>query len=522
MEVTEPLAAAPRTAQGSLCSPGSCIPNMVEDPKDCIKEGWIDPPTHPPLQLFDELATLRKDPKIAKESTEQPSVEKKASSRNKGLFEFSNTDALKKKVRDEKIAKARKPYNVHDKYKTQGFFQWLAKNERFDNCTLSVIVINAFWMAFDTDGNTADTILEAGTVYVIMDCLFFGYFSVEVCVRFIAFKNKRDCLKDGWFKFDATLVALYAFDPFFIGLLAFIQGGGGLNLPTAILRLFRLARLSRLVRMLRSLPELMVMIKGMVTASASVSYTLALLMIITYVFAIALRNIVPPDSDIETLYFESVPEAMHNLIVFGTFMDSLAQFIYDVKAASPICFIFCWMYIGLAALTVMNMLIGVLCEVISSVAASEAESLQIDRVNEKFDSIINEIDENNDGRLSWDEFNSIIDHPETLAALEAVDVDPDSMIDMAEDYFFEDGGQPVELEFGDFIMMLLDLRGGQTATVKNIMGLGRRMTGKFEGVNRRVDAVEKAVKGLDEKMDNVMSSLNDIASYIKEARLVVS
>merc|ERR1719353_1385676 len=123
----------------------------------------------------------------------------------------------------------------------------------------------------------------------------------------MAFKKKKSCLKDGWFVFDSTLVTLYAFDPFTIGIIK-IATGEGLQLPTAILRLFRLARLSRLVRMLRSLPELMVMIKGMVTASASVGYTLGLLMILTYVFSIALRNLVPAGSNIEETYFSSVIE----------------------------------------------------------------------------------------------------------------------------------------------------------------------------------------------------------------------
>merc|ERR1719353_2778434 len=130
----------------------------------------------------------------------------------------------------------------------------------------------------------------------------------------MAFKRKLDGFKDPWFAFDTCLVGLYAFDPFAIGLLAALSGGGGLDLPTAILRLFRLARLSRLVRMLRSLPELMIMIKGMMSASSAVGYTLGLLMLITYIFSIAIRNLVS-DETVTVLqgygvHFESVPEVM--------------------------------------------------------------------------------------------------------------------------------------------------------------------------------------------------------------------
>merc|ERR1719327_1124268 len=167
----------------------------------------------------------------------------------------------------------------------------------------------------------------------------------------------------------------------------------------------------------------MIMIKGMMSASQSVAYTLFLQMVITYIFAIALRNLVPPDSNIEEVYFSTVPEAMHNLLVFGTFLDNLSDFILDVKAESPPCLILSWMYIALASLTVMNMLIGVLCEVISAVAEEEKESMMVDKVNEKFADIVKELDTSGDGTLSWDEFQMILDFPQALKALESVNVD---------------------------------------------------------------------------------------------------
>eukprot|EP00747_Dinoflagellata_sp_TGD_P145497 gnl/TRDRNA2_/TRDRNA2_176591_c7_seq9.p1 gnl/TRDRNA2_/TRDRNA2_176591_c7~~gnl/TRDRNA2_/TRDRNA2_176591_c7_seq9.p1 ORF type:complete len:257 (+),score=55.10 gnl/TRDRNA2_/TRDRNA2_176591_c7_seq9:265-1035(+) len=248
--------------------------------------------------------------------------------------------------------------------------------------------------------------------------------------------------------------------------------------------------------MLRSLPELMVMIKGMVTAAASVGYTLALLMIITYVFSIAFRNLVPPGSDIEEAYFSSVPEAMHNLIVFATFLDELSSFILMVKAESPTCFVVSWIYISLAALTVMNMLIGILCEVISAVAAEENESAMVDKINEKFQVIVTKLDANNDGTLSWDEFQGILDFPEAIAALEGVSVDPEGMVDMAEDFFFEDG-EEVAVTFQEFMNMILDCRGGQKATMKDVMSLRKVVNGRFSSVSSNLNSLHKKLDSLN-------------------------
>lgn len=270
--------------------------------------------------------------------------------------------------------------------------------------------------------------------------------------------------------------------------------------------------------MLRSLPELMIMIKGMVSAAASVGYTLGLLLLITYVFSIALRNLAPttciPDVPAEgedpayicitNEFFSSVPEAMHNLIIFATFLDALSDFMIPVKEQSTPCFCLCWLYICLASMTVMNMLIGVLCEVISAVAQEEKEGMTVDKVHEQFGEIVQELDENGDGTLSWEEFQKIMDHKSALDALEGVNVDPEAMIDMAEDFFWEDG-EPVTVTFVEFMNMVLDLRGGQQATVKDVMGLGKRCNKKFQTVKTKMDVMESNVKKLHTKLDKCIA-----------------
>jgi len=427
------------------------------------------------------------------------------------MFEFANTEAIKERVRKAKGAAAKPIYDVKDHYKETGCFQAIAKHQWFENVTLSIIVFNALWISIDTDGNTAATILDAKPLYIAADIMFIAYFSLELFIRFIAFRFKTDCCKDGWFVFDSTLVALYWFDPFIIGLITAMTGGGGMNLPTAVLRLFRLARLSRLVRMLRSLPELMIMIKGMFSAAASVGYTLGLLMLITYVFAIAIRNLVPVDpaeESIETMFFSTMPETMHHLLIYAVFLDALSDFVINIKVQSTPCFILTWMYVCIASMTVLNMLIGVLCEVISAVAEEEKESMMVDKVNEKFFSIVRDLDKDNDGTLSWTEFEDIMEMPEAIKALESVNVDPAVMVDMAEDVFWDDQGQepgqPVAVTFPEFMDMVLNLRGGQQATVENIMSLAKRFNRKFLVLKNRLDTTTDKISGMNDSVDKLM------------------
>jgi len=166
-------------------------------------------------------------------------------------------------------------------------------------------------------------------------------------------------------------------------------------------------------------------------------------------------------------------------------------------------------------MTVMNMLIGVLCEVISAVAVEEKESMIVDKVHDKLGSIMGDLDQNKDGTLSWDEFQAVLDIPHALAMLESVNVDAASMVDMAEDAFFEDG-EPVSLTFPDFMEMVLDLRGGQQASVKDILRMGKRFTKKIMNVNGKIEKLEGKVANVTGLQDSMGGKLDQLLSYLEK------
>merc|ERR1719199_1858592 len=85
------------------------------------------------------------------------------------------------------------------------------------------------------------------------------------------------------------------------------SGSGGSGGNAGIMRLARLLRLSRMARMgklLRVMPELMIMIKGMKAATRSVFFTLLLLIIIMYVFAIAFVQLAD-GTEVGSIHFEA-------------------------------------------------------------------------------------------------------------------------------------------------------------------------------------------------------------------------
>jgi hypothetical protein len=298
--------------------------------------------------------------------------------------------------------------------------------------------------------------------------------------------------------FDSALVTLYLFDPFILSLVTAMSSGGGLNLPTSVLRLLRLARLSRLVRMLRSLPELMIMIKGMITATGVVGYTLFLLLVVTYVFAIALTQLArgTPLSE-DGAYLSCVALAMYSLTIHGTFLDDLADFANALKAQdSPLLLITATIFVVLASMTVLNMLIGMLSEVVSSVAAEERFGILTDTVYEKFKLVMTTLDSDCDGKVSYKEFQHIVDHPHALQAFQTLKVDPEIVVDFAQDWFLDEKGEPKSLDLQEFMDMVMDLRGGQSVTLKELMRMKKKLNTKFGEVGEVADSIEFSAQRL--------------------------
>lgn len=328
----------------------------------------------------------------------------------------------------------------------------------------------------------------------------------------MSFKKKSNGLKDGWFCFDSILVFMMVMETWVLLIIMALAGGGESPIGgTSILRLFRLLRLSRLTRMLRSLPELMILIKGMVTAMKSVSYVMALLVLITYVFAIAFTQLAVGTESIGDDFFANIAHSMYTLLVYATLLDNLADFTDALRFEMWPLLVLGLIYISLAALTVMNMLIGVLCEVVSAVADSERDDIRTENLCKQMQAVVSSLDCDNNGLLSYKEFTEIMQKPDALMALEDVGVSPIGIVDFAELFFFEDG-KPKELTFEEFMEEIIKLRESNSATVKDMLHVWMKMK---QTTAKTVKDTNKFARAFTQSFDEKTTSITERATKIQ-------
>lgn len=418
---------------------------------------------------------------------------------------MTDVEDLKQNVR---ARMSKHTYSVKDHYKTEGICQQIARSNWFENLTLTIIAVNSLWIWIDTDNNDASIITEAKVEFQIAENLFCTFFTFEWLVRLFAFQRKVLALTDAWFVLDTLLVSLMIVEtwitPLVLSILQISSDGMGDATILRLVRLLRLARMTRVAKLLRAFPEVLIMIKGISAAARSVVFTICLLILVLYVFGIAFKQICD-GLPIGTTSFSTVPEAMLTLLIHGVFMDDMAELVAAIRQDSAVAFGTFIIFVLIASITLMNMLIGVLCEVVSMVGQSEREELLVDFVKRELMDIIIEADEDGDGLMSHQEFLRILESPEGLRALETVGVDPVGLIDYADTIFAQDDGDVGEtVLFSHFMSEILQLRGSNTATVKDLISMR-----KF---------VEKMNKEVRKDLNQVNQHVLQIAEVVKEIR----
>jgi len=357
-------------------------------------------------------------------------------------------------------------YDVESLYKKTGLAQAIARHDGFANFTILVIAANAVYIGYASEYNKSDSVWDADLQFVICDNLFCAYFAFEWFVRFSAFEIKFNGFRDRMFMFDTALAWLIIIETWILPWV--IDSLHDIRIDWNFLKLVRVLRLARMGRLVRSVPELVAMIKGCVVASRAVGSAFMLLFGLVYVFSIILMIFMQgDDNEVLVERYGNLGKTMWTLLIDASFMDGLGYaFTPLLEAKQYVSFVALLVFVLLSSLTVMNMLIGVLCEVVTSVAEAEKEEVAIDLLKGTLLAMLRGIDEDKSGEISQEEISHILHYEEALAVLKDLNVDVDYFVDSLNMHFEYGGGNIGIMKVMDLILML---RGDRPPTMKDMI-----------------------------------------------------
>merc|ERR1712232_1071453 len=119
----------------------------------------------------------------------------------------------------------------------------------------------------------------------------------------------------------------------------------------------------------------------------------------------------------------------------------------------------------LSAITVMNMLIGVLCEVVSEVARGEKDDNEIRLIKEHILVELMKFDDDGDGMVSKSELERVIRNPKSIAVFRSLDVNVPYLMELQKMlYPKKDARVPMKA----IMELMLMCRGSLATTVKHM------------------------------------------------------
>jgi voltage-gated sodium channel len=391
-------------------------------------------------------------------------------------------------------------FKEYDPLKENGCCATVVKSQEFVVLSTTTVLLYVIWIAVDVEVNSVGSFADLPTSFQVVEHTFCTIFLLELLVRFGAFKRMRDCVWDLSFDFDAVLVATQATE---IWLLPVLLGGTHVGFQR-IARILRLARLGRIMRLLRFFPEVMTLIRGISRAMRSVFYTLILLLVLLFVFAIIFKSEAHEAASLQQL-FPSIMDAVWTLLLKGVLMDGAAVTFYEILEDSWMLALLFMAFIFLSSFVVLNLLIGILCDVVCQVSQIEKDDSAVIYLKSTLMDLLDCYDKNGDEKLGKEEFELLMGNPEMHQILEPFDVDASGLMSM-KDILFERvepdtdfkpfpgdtrftnqlSKRSVPLTFTEFIKAILRLRGANAATVMDMMDLrefsGRRLDGSSEEV----------------------------------------
>ena len=212
----------------------------------------------------------------------------------------------------------------------------IAADKRFETLTFGVILLNAIVLGFETYD---DVEREYGGLLETLNYVFLGYFVVEMVIRLTAHgRAPWSFFKNGWNVFDFIVVSA-AFVP-------------GVRENATALRLVRLLRVFRLISVL---PELRVLVVGLVRSLAPLASVGFLFLILMYVYGM-IGWLAFHDEDPEN--WSSIGQAMLTLFAMLTLEEwvSLQRTALDITPWAPAYFV---SFVLISSFLLLNMVIAV-------------------------------------------------------------------------------------------------------------------------------------------------------------------
>jgi hypothetical protein len=213
--------------------------------------------------------------------------------------------------------------------------------------------------------------------------------------------------------------------------------------------------------------------------------------------------------------FNSIPESMSTLLVSGAMVEGIDKVIllvcgYETGTTfmNVVMTILFLLFVVMANLTILNMLIGVLCEVIAGVGSYEKEKSMVEFAKAELQTHYSACDLDENEMLDIKEFGNLLADRDVRRVMEGLEIDPYMIEDMTTVIFHEDSKYVRKtkgmLDFSGFLEVILEFRASQLARVTDLVEIRRVMSEENEVIRARIRTLKSSLADLDRLVDMLL------------------
>lgn len=242
-------------------------------------------------------------------------------------------------------------------------FERVRSNKAFELFVVAVIIASALLVG----AKTYELEPSSRSLIIWLDMLITVIFVAEITIRFIGEPNKRAFFRNGWNVFD-TLVVTISLIPIDNSDLVLVA---------------RLVRVFRVLRMISIIPELRMLLASLLKALPQLGYVILLMFIIFYIYAAIGATLF---ESINPTLWGDIAISMLTLFRVMTFED-WTDVMYETMDVYPLSWIFYLSFIFFTAFAFLNMVIGIVVNVMHA----ETEKMQQDKEQDRPEPSLQEV-----------------------------------------------------------------------------------------------------------------------------------
>ncbi len=250
----------------------------------------------------------------------------------------------------------------------QDTFYRIRSNKAFELFVVAIIIFSALVIGVKTYP-ISDNLQR---IIHFLDWMITLIFLVEIIIRFLGEKEKRNFFKNGWNIFDTTIV-IVSLIPIDDSELAIIG---------------RLIRIFRVLRMVSIIPELRMLLNSLLKALPQLGYIVLLIFIIFYIYAAIGSTFF---AHINQVLWGDISISMLTLFRVMTFED-WTDVMYETMKVYPLSWTYFLTFIFFTAFAFLNMVIGVVVNVLNEEHAKILEESANQKEQDKIRELENKLD----------------------------------------------------------------------------------------------------------------------------------